>query len=83
MDMVNIHAAKTQFSRLVERAEKGETILVARNGKPVARLAPVEDEVEAPKTARRFGILQGEFTVSDDIKAFAREEIEAMFYGPE
>jgi prevent-host-death family protein len=38
--MVNIHEAKTNFSRLVERAEHGEEILIGRAGKPVARLVP-------------------------------------------
>ena len=39
--MVNIHAAKTRLSRLVARVEKGERIVIARNGKPVAQLIPV------------------------------------------
>ena len=38
--LVNIHAAKTRLSRLVARAEKGERIVIARNGKPVAQLGP-------------------------------------------
>ena len=38
--MVNIHAAKTRLSRLVARAERGEHIVIARNGKPVAELGP-------------------------------------------
>jgi prevent-host-death family protein len=38
---VNIHAAKTQLSQLVARAEKGEVIVLARNGKPVAQLGPM------------------------------------------
>jgi prevent-host-death family protein len=45
--VVNIHAAKTQLSQLVARAEKGERITVARAGKPVAQLVP------APKRRRR------------------------------
>lgn len=40
--MVNVHQAKTHFSRLLARVEKGERITVARAGKPVARLVPVE-----------------------------------------
>jgi prevent-host-death family protein len=44
--VVNIHAAKTQLSQLVARAEKGERITIARAGKPVAQLGP------APKTKR-------------------------------
>ena len=45
--MINIHAAKTYLSRLVARAQKGERIVIARNGKPVAQLGP------APKASRR------------------------------
>ena len=45
--VINIHAAKTRLSRLVARAEKGERIVIARNGKPVAQLGP------APKSKAR------------------------------
>ena len=45
--VINIHAAKTRLSRLVARAEKGERIVIARNGQPVAQLGP------APKANRR------------------------------
>jgi prevent-host-death family protein len=41
MTQVGMHEAKTQLSKLVERAEAGEEIVIARNGKPVARLVPV------------------------------------------
>jgi prevent-host-death family protein len=41
---VNIHAAKTHLSRLVERAEQGEETIIARNGRPVARLVPYQEE---------------------------------------
>ena len=40
--MINLHAAKTQLSRLVDRASRGEEIIIARHGKPVARLVPLE-----------------------------------------
>ncbi len=42
MNSVNIHAAKTQLSKLVERAHNGEEIILAKNGKPYARLVPLE-----------------------------------------
>ena len=50
MDVVNIHAAKTQFSRLLERVAQGEEVIIARAGKPVARLVPME---QAPARAGR------------------------------
>ncbi len=46
VEQVNIHAAKTHFSRLVERAEAGEEIVIARDGRPVARLVSLRDRVE-------------------------------------
>lgn len=79
MSAINIHAAKTHFSGLVERAEKGETIIIARAGKPVAQLTPIAPKPKAAR--RRFGFLKGEFTVPDDFNEMGREEIEAMFYG--
>ena len=56
MRTVNIHAAKTQLSQLLEEVEKGGEITIARAGKPVARLVPLP--VERPKT-RPLGILRG------------------------
>ena len=56
MQTVNIHAAKTQLSRLIEAAEAGEEIIIARAGKPVARLVPIAP-CERPK--RRLGALDG------------------------
>ncbi len=46
---VNIHAAKTHFSRLVEQAERGEETVIARNGRPVARLVPYQEQREPRK----------------------------------
>ncbi len=56
MRTVNVHAAKTQLSQLLEEVEKGGEITIARAGKPVARLVPLP--VERPKT-RPLGILRG------------------------
>ena len=60
MDTINIHAAKTHLSRLLERVERGEEILIARNGLPVARLAPL-----AP-AERRPGRLRGKIRLLQD-----------------
>ncbi len=54
METVNIHAAKTHFSKLVERAQAGEEIIIANAGKPVARLVPLDAE---RKPKRVFGQL--------------------------
>ena len=63
MRTFNIHEAKTHFSRLVERAAAGEEILIARNGRAVAKLAPIE---AAP---RKPGRLKGRLRVRRDFDA--------------
>ncbi len=63
---VNIHEAKTHFSKLVEAAERGEEIIIARRGKPVLKLVPVEQ----PPRKLRIGWAKGLFP---EIEAIARE----------
>lgn len=58
-ETVNVHDAKTHLSRLLERAESGEEIVIARAGKPVARLVPYTSE--RPK--RTFGALKGQIRI--------------------
>lgn len=60
MDRVNIHEAKTHFSKLVERVEAGEEIVIARSGKPVAKLVPVRRE------PRKLGTLSGRVWAAPD-----------------
>ena len=52
---VNVHEAKTHLSKLLNRVEAGEEIILARAGKPCARLVPLEPE----QTGRRIGLLRG------------------------
>ena len=54
---VNMHEAKTHLSRLVDRAHAGEEIILAKNGKPYARLVPLEQ-----RPARRPGLIKGRLT---------------------
>lgn len=56
----SIHAAKTQLSRLVEREEKGEEVIIARGSKPVARLT----RLRSTRPARRFGAMRGRARVT-------------------
>jgi prevent-host-death family protein len=73
-ETVNIHAAKTHLSRLVERAERGEEILIARGGRPVARLVPL-----AARTAPRpLGIWAGRVRIHDDFDAPLEDFVEAF-----
>jgi len=57
-----MHDAKTQLSRLAERAAGGEVIIIARAGRPVARLGPLEAEQEP----RRLGLWKGKVRIGDD-----------------
>ena len=66
MQTINIHAAKTHFSRLVEQAAAGEEIIIAKAGKPICRLVPLAPE---RKERRKLGIAAGEWVVPDDFDA--------------
>ena len=74
---INIHEAKTNLSRLVEEAMTGADIVIAKAGKPMVRLVPVERQRKPIK----LGLLANrtDIVLPDDIKGFAREEIAAMF----
>lgn len=74
---VNIHEAKTHLSRLVESAAKGNEFIIAKAGKPMVRVVPIQ----APPAVRALGFLAGQGVIEADVKtAFARD-IEAMFGG--
>jgi len=60
-ETVSIHAAKTNLSKLVARAEAGEEIIIARGNKPAAKLVPI-----ATKGRRVFGAMRGEFTITPE-----------------
>lgn len=81
MTVVNTHEAKTHLSRLLERAANGETIIIAKAGKPMARLMAMDAEGAASKPKRRIGFLDGQFKVPDDFDTMFADEIEEMFYG--
>lgn len=65
MDPVNIHDAKTHFSRLIERILLGEEIVIAKAGRPVAKLVPITPEA----SDRRPGSAKGTFVVPPDFDA--------------
>ena len=80
MSIVNIHAAKTQLSRLVDAAAAGEEIIIARAGKPVARLVPFTPPAGSAK--RRLGILAGQLKVPNDFDAPLPDEELDRFEAP-
>ena len=77
MAIINIHEAKTHFSRLVERAAAGEEIVIGKAGKPVARLTPYKAPAEF---RRKPGSMKGKIRFLPGFDA-ADKEIEKMFYG--
>jgi prevent-host-death family protein len=77
MAIYNMHEAKTQLSRLAERAAKGEVILIARNGQPLAQLGPVQEQ----RKPRQFGFWEGKVWISDDFDDPLPPEIQRYFEG--
>ena len=75
MKSVNIHEAKTHLSRLVERVQAGEEIIIAKNGVPLARLVPLQ----AQTTPRRPGGWEGRIVIADDFDAPLPSELLAAF----
>lgn len=76
MQTVNIHQAKTHLSRLVARAARGECFVIARAGKPLVRVVPVE---AADSPADRLGFLKGEMSIPKDFDRMGRDDIAALF----
>lgn len=79
MRTVNIHEAKTHLSRLVEEAAKGEPFIIAKAGKPIAKVVALD----APSGAqiKRLGFLAGQITVPEDFDRMCRAEIAKLFGG--
>ena len=81
MQTINIHEAKTQLSRLIEQAVKGDSFIIAKAGKPLVKVtrldAPLSGQV------RRLGFMVGQITVPDDFDRMGSKEIELLFSGEE
>ena len=78
MSSVNIHEAKTHFSKLVDAAISGEEIIIAKAGKPVARLVPLD---AAEPAGIRFGLLKGEIEIAEDFDAPLPDDLQHAFEG--
>jgi prevent-host-death family protein len=86
MPTVNIYEAKTQLSKLVDLAASGSDVIIARNGKPVARLTSIHESVRPSGRlerlkARGFGALEGQGWIAEDFDAPLPPEILAEFEG--
>ena len=77
MQIYNIHEAKTHLSRLVEQAAKGEPFVIAKSGKPLVKVIPLN--APGPSQIKRFGFMAGQISVPDDFDQMAEAEIVKMF----
>ncbi len=77
METVNIHEAKTHLSRLLEKVERGESFVIARAGKPIAKLTAID---EKPLEKRKLGFGANEnWVIPEDFDRWAEGEIAEMF----
>jgi prevent-host-death family protein len=77
MEPVNVHDAKTHFSRLLDRVQVGQEFVIAKAGRPVARLGPLARQGKK----RRLGMLDGKFRIPDDFNEPLPNEVIAAFEG--
>lgn len=79
MHTYNIHEAKTQLSRLIDLAAKGEPFVIAKAGKPLVKVMAID----APEGAmrKRFGFMAGQIRVPDDFNTMGAAEIQSLFEG--
>jgi len=76
-NVVNIHEAKTHLSRIVDEVAAGAEVIIAKAGKPMARLSPIE----VPTKAKKLGQLKGKIKVPSDFNAPLGEDTLARFEG--
>jgi len=76
---INIHEAKTNLSRLIDMAVKGEPFIIAKAGKPLVKVSRIEKRDAPPK--KRLGFMNGQITVPDDFDRMGEEEITSLFGG--
>jgi prevent-host-death family protein len=79
MPKVNIHEAKTHLSRLVEQAANGEPFIIAKAGKPLVKVVPLD--APASGKVRRLGFLTGQFAVPEDFDTLGAATIQRLFSG--
>lgn len=79
MQTVNIHEAKTHLSRLIERASRGESFIIAKAGKPMVKVTPIG--APTGSQVRRLGFMCGQIQVPDDFDRIGDGEIDALFGG--
>jgi antitoxin (DNA-binding transcriptional repressor) of toxin-antitoxin stability system len=80
MRQVNIHEAKTNLSKLVEKAVNGEPFVIAKSGRPMVTVSAC---TPPPDPAGRLGFLRGRLEIPEDFDAMGKDEIQALFEGAE
>ncbi len=75
---INIYEAKTRLSELVEQASRGETVIIAKSGTPMAKLVPL---THGPKRKIKYGLMKGAIEIADDFDAPLPDHILAAFEG--
>jgi len=78
MKTINIHAAKTHLSRLIEEAANGEPFIIAKAGRPMVKVTRCEPSRFAHE---RFGFMKGRISVPGDFDTMYQKQIDSMFYG--
>ena len=79
MQTYNIHEAKTQLSRLVDEAAKGNVFIIAKAGKPMVKVLPLSDD--ELKGSEKLGFMMNEISVPDDFDSFEETTIRQLFEG--
>jgi prevent-host-death family protein len=79
MQTVNIHEAKTQLSKLIEQATKGEPFIIAKGGKPMVKVTALD--APTGKQVRRIGFMAGQISIPDDFDRMHSKKIERLFNG--
>jgi prevent-host-death family protein len=77
MQTINIHEAKTHLSRIVDRAARGESFVIAKAGKPMVKVVPLD--APNPSPPKRLGFLVDQLKVPDDFDTMGSAEIEHLF----
>ena len=77
MQTVNIHEAKTQLSKLIEQAVKGESFIIAKAGKPMVKV----NKIDAPEASnkKRLGFMEGQISTPKDFDEMGKDEIAKLF----
>ncbi|MGB7190716.1 MAG: type II toxin-antitoxin system prevent-host-death family antitoxin [Acidobacteriaceae bacterium] len=81
MNTYNIHEAKTHLSRLIEKAVKGESFVIAKAGKPMVKVIALD--TPEPSQRKRFGFMAGQIKVPGDFNTMGAREIQKLFEGEE